>query len=365
MNEAAQHYEATATHPGFGPLPLPGRLFLDHFHLRFESEPATFEIPYEELKLHLEEGDEPALIFEHTKGSGWVIRTLDFDVTKNHAFTKNHLRLQWKQLAGQKTLHRALIASVAFIVCFLLIGLAISWMGGKMVRHAVNQISPEKEKKLGDEVYAEYKRRLPGWDDPAAMARVQAAYRALQKGLPNTNLIIEFHIIDQQLPNAGSLPGHIFINRGLFDLISTPEDLAGVLAHELGHIHQKHAFRLIVAQAGPAFVLKTYFGKSDSLLTGIVQNSQLAVGRTFSQEYEREADDEGWKYLVAANINPHGLIDMLEKFQNLEENLHIERGTFASHPATIDRIKRLEARWDKMPVKTNFVEFPVVQPAPP
>jgi hypothetical protein len=48
----------------------------------------------------------------------------------------------------------------------------------------------------------------------------------------------------------------------------------------------------------------------------------------------------------------------------MEENLHIQRGTFGTHPATIDRIKRLEARWDKLPTKTGFVEFPVAQPVP-
>ncbi|MDB6121211.1 MAG: peptidase Ste24p [Pedosphaera sp.] len=332
----------------------------DHYVLRFESEQITFEIPYSELKLLLEKGDdEEILTFEHTKETGWIIRTLDLEATRNHAFiTTNHLRLQWKKLTGRNNLRRAIIATCIFLAAFMLIGLVMSWVGGRMVIHLVNQIAPEKEKSLGDEAYNQYKSRLPAYDNPILMDRLTNVYAELQKGLPNTNFIFDFHLVDQELPNAGSLPGHVFVNRGLFDLVNTPEELAGVLAHEFGHIQRKHTFRLIISHEGPAFVLKTFLGNRDGVLTSIAQNSQLIVGRTFTQEYEREADDAAWDYLVAANINPRGLIDMLEKFKDEETRRELKPGMLSTHPPTSERIKRLEARWNKLPKKTGFFEFP-------
>jgi predicted Zn-dependent protease len=82
----------------------------------------------------------------------------------------------------------------------------------------------------------------------------------------------------------------------------------------------------------------------------------------FSQEYETEADVTGWSYLVAANIDPRGMIRALQKLEASEgagvAALHkAVPQAFQSHPATEERIARLEGKWKKLARKSGFLEL--------
>jgi putative metalloprotease len=84
------------------------------------------------------------------------------------------------------------------------------------------------------------------------------------------------------------------------------------------------------------------------------------VHQSFSQEYEKEADDYGWDYLVAANIDPRGMIDIFQRLKTVEaaEGLsEIVPKAFQSHPDIDKRIARLKAKWKKLPRKTGFIEL--------
>ena len=82
--------------------------------------------------------------------------------------------------------------------------------------------------------------------------------------------------------------------------------------------------------------------------------------QSFSQEYELEADSVGWDYLVAAQIDPRGLTDMLRKLKMVEDTTPgagLQMGAFSSHPATQKRILRLEKKWSKLKNKTLFTSL--------
>jgi len=88
--------------------------------------------------------------------------------------------------------------------------------------------------------------------------------------------------------------------------------------------------------------------------------SALLVNQSFSQEYENEADETGWRYMVAANIDPRGMIDMFRKLQAWEakqKTLDLVPHAFQSHPDLEKRIERLEAKWKKLPRKSGFIEL--------
>jgi len=88
--------------------------------------------------------------------------------------------------------------------------------------------------------------------------------------------------------------------------------------------------------------------------------SELLVYESFSQRYEQEADAYGWNYLVAAGINPHGMIEALQKLRAYEAKAGEAGGShrgaaFQSHPDLDKRIGWLEAKWAALPDKTRFV----------
>jgi len=163
------------------------------------------------------------------------------------------------------------------------------------------------------------------------------------------------------LPNAFALPGgHVVVTTGLMGLADRPEELAGVVAHELAHMTQRHVFRKIISSSGPYILCRLFMRDNSGLLGVLAGSSQLLVSQSFSQEYETEADDVGWQYLVAAHIDPRGLPDMLGKLQAEYESMnmaHLVPQAFSSHPATDKRIRRLQAKWAKLKDKSGFIEY--------
>ena len=116
-----------------------------------------------------------------------------------------------------------------------------------------------------------------------------------------------FHVVESEYPNAFALPGgHIVITTALLRLADRPEELLGVIAHEMAHITQHHHARKIISAAGPLVIFGIFFHSRDQTLDVLSSGSGLLVTQGFSQEYELEADDFGWKYLVTANIDPAG-----------------------------------------------------------
>jgi beta-barrel assembly-enhancing protease len=170
-----------------------------------------------------------------------------------------------------------------------------------------------------------------------------------------------YSIIESPEMNAyATMGGKIFINTGLLEKVKRPEQLAGVLAHEIAHNEARHGLRTIV---GSMTASAAY-----SLVTGdaswLVQASDLLTEHKFSREMESEADALGWDYMVAAEIDPAGMIEFFRSLQDASgDSLNLERAVawFSTHPLTEDRIAELEPklkalgdrRWKALLSKVN------------
>jgi len=198
-------------------------------------------------------------------------------------------------------------------------------------------------------------------EDTNRVAQLAALAAPLFRVLPRTQTEYRFHLVDDDEPNAFALPGgHIIVRTGLLKLADQPEDVLGVIAHEVAHVTEKHGFRKEVSSAGPFLIFEVFLGGRGGAVSVLAGGSALLVSQSFSQEYEMEADDVGWQYLVAANIDPRGMIDMFRKFKADEAKQKIRLNVpqaFSSHPALEKRIARLEAKWKKLPRKSGFVEL--------
>jgi Zn-dependent protease with chaperone function len=129
----------------------------------------------------------------------------------------------------------------------------------------------------------------------------------------------------------------------------TPDELAGVLAHEAAHVTKRHGLRQIISSVGPYLVLSAFFQGQDGFLSVIGGGAQVLITQNFSQKYEIEADDVAWDYMKKAKMNPHAFIDALEKLRKETEALErMQIKALSSHPPTSDRIKRLKGKWDKI-----------------
>jgi predicted Zn-dependent protease len=236
------------------------------------------------------------------------------------------------------------------------------------VRSLVAKLPPEMEKQIGSEMIAEVELQMNFVADTNRVAKLATIAAPLVKSIGDGKMELTFYIAEEEAPNAFAFPGgHVVVTTGLLKLADRPEELLGVISHEVAHVTQKHGIRKAIAAAGPFLIFQVFLGGGNRGMAGVVGGaSDLLIRQSFSQDYETEADDLGWQALVAAKIDPRGMTGMFEKLE-FYEHQH-EKGfglprAFASHPALEKRIARLEKKWRKLPEKMGFLDLSAAQPA--
>lgn len=114
-------------------------------------------------------------------------------------------------------------------------------------------------------------------------------------------------VLDHRLVNAFALPGgYIYLFNGLIQRARSPDELAGVLAHEIGHVKLRHGLRSAIQAGGLGFLLGTVFGDFAGG-TAVVVASRALLQSAFSRDAEREADRFGVELMLRAGGDPAGL----------------------------------------------------------
>jgi predicted Zn-dependent protease len=359
----SRSYPASASHPSIPEGSAAGQAKLDRWRLTFESPDKNLEIPLSRLDIQVssEENDESVFLADSTQRD-WMIQVYDpAFLRENFLVQQAHTRHQLKAMANEGEMNRRLRVTLWFVVGFLLLAVLAAALTKLMVRGLVARIPLQWEQEIGAQVMAEVKTMFPMVQDPKVFARVDKSVAPLINALPASAVQYQFYVVQEDLPNAFALPGgHVVITTGLLDLAERPEQLAGVVAHEIAHVTERHGFRKIISAAGPYLMCQLFLSRSSGLFGMLGESSELLVRQSFSQEYELEADSVGWDYLVRANIDPRGMTEMLHKLELEQKSRQDGQKSFAafsSHPATEKRIRKLEEKWKKLKVKSGFVEL--------
>ncbi|HEX4262777.1 MAG TPA: M48 family metallopeptidase [Verrucomicrobiae bacterium] len=364
MNEINQGFAASLFHPDFGNEVVNGRVFLDRWKLHFRSDSVSEEIPTETMEVEFEDGG-TRIYFKDPARPEFSIFTSDQTILKHPALKHaGHAQTQMTMVLGRRETNRALRLTAYFIVFCIVATWFCSVSLSFMVRTIASWVPMEWEEKFGEEEIAQLRSEGRLIDDTNQIAQLAALAQPLIKVLPENRRNLKFYILDDEEPNAFALPGeHVVVHKGLLQMVDTPEELLGVLAHELAHETQRHVIRHKIAAAGSLAVFGVFIhGKraSGSLLG---MGSGILVSQGFSQNYESEADAVGWKYLVAANIDPRGMISVFKKLKAQEDAMgfsHLMPQSLASHPALSKRIAVLDKKWQKLDRKIGFQELPPI-----
>jgi len=149
-------------------------------------------------------------------------------------------------------------------------------------------------------------------------------------------------VVDSPLVNAMAAPGgYLIVFRGLLQDTDTPEELAGVLAHEIQHVMLRHGMRLIVQHVSMAVIIAALSGDASGMLSYGLQAAQTLQTLSYSRKAENQADEQGLALLQQAGINPEGMMLFFEKLSHKEEDASPFRYV-STHPPTTERRRHLE-----------------------
>ncbi len=168
---------------------------------------------------------------------------------------------------------------------------------------------------------------------------------------------ITVKVYDIPIVNAFTLPGgHIVLTRGLLKESASADEVAGVVAHEIGHAAHRHPEAQMVRVMGVEILLSIASGTSG---TNTGSLAGLAALMQSSREAERQADAYAVSMLSAAKINPMGLRNFFEKVLKEEQKPLSQAfsrigSVFSTHPGTEDRIKFIKPMPADVPLKQSI-----------
>jgi predicted Zn-dependent protease len=213
---------------------------------------------------------------------------------------------------------------------------------------AIDLISVDDEIKIGRQAHAEVRRETPELKDPAVQAYVARIGRRLAANARGARYPYTFSIANYREINAFALPGGpVLVNRGAIEAAKTESQLAGVLAHEIAHISERHSARqlsnMMVTNLGLS-LLGALLGNSGGATAANIAARYVASGAflKFSRDDEGEADRVGAAIMARAGWDAHGMIELM---QTIREQQRRDPGSvevfFSNHPAPADRIAQL------------------------
>jgi predicted Zn-dependent protease len=231
------------------------------------------------------------------------------------------------------------------------------WLAGTQreitrVPAAATRMSDEKEIEIGNEMAQEYGFRLGGARGSDETKKIQDYVSLIGRrvsGRAHRKLPYQFHYVPESyFVNAFALPGgHVFIGRGLLELMDSEDELAAVLGHEVEHIDHYHCAERAQTEAA---LRKIPLGGLAAIPVEIFEAG-------YTKDQELEADREGTQLAVMAGYSPVGAIRMFEKFDQLEHQQASQtrspgqelskvawqslREYFRSHPPPQERITQV------------------------
>ena len=173
--------------------------------------------------------------------------------------------------------------------------------------------------------------------DPAGKRALQTMVISLSK---HHNVVYPFDVkvleFDKKLVNAFAVPGfHIIIMHGLISFADSPDEVAGVLAHEMGHALKHHPTEGLIHRLTLNLIMTAAFGSTFDLGTEFLSAKH-------TREHELEADNIAIQLLKESNVSNKGLLKFFNKMKKDEDDIPFVNDYFGSHPATKLRIEAVQ-----------------------
>jgi predicted Zn-dependent protease len=233
-------------------------------------------------------------------------------------------------------------------------------------------VSTQQEVQMGENYASQISQQLPLVKDPEIVRYINVLGDSLARVADDRNLTWHFEVVDSREVNAFAVPGgYVYVNRGLIERATTMNQLATVMGHEIGHVVKRHSIKQMQKAQGANVGVSLACILTRVCDSGLGQTAiNLGGGMVFakfSRNDENEADIEGIRFAVAAQIDPRGMPAMFRiLLDERKSRPDAVEAWFLSHPMEEERIAATQAliqqypsaALDKLTVDTpNFQAF--------
>jgi len=179
-------------------------------------------------------------------------------------------------------------------------------------------------------------------DDPLLTELTESVGKRVAEVSPRKDMPVKFKVLNLGEVNAVALPnGRIYVFRGMLETSDTEDELAAVLAHEVGHVAGRHSlkqFRLSLGISLLADLLN--LNKQSALVQNLAGFAATLYELGYSRQHERDADNYALRLALLAGYDPKGSVELFEKFVKHEGKPARWLIYLSTHPASTERLER-------------------------
>ena len=304
---------------------------------------------------------------EFEAGSTRIWRYEDFSVRQDRS--QGPLRLEYGEfppeileiadpefgeVLGKRLPKKSLFLSVGFAMLAVLLVPAIIYWGIPLASGWFAYFIPVSiEKQVGQYVIDEvFPSRIVCKTDAGEQALEKLVSRLVP---PDSEYVFQVEVVDSGLVNAIAFPGgNILIFRGLLEKSPSADAVAGVLAHEMQHVFQRHGTENLLNQVALSGLFKLLTVEANAIAETLFAGVRTLSLLKYTRELETEADALALQLLYQAGVDP---VEMLAMFQVLKNHSSSLPESISTHPDMSSRMEKLEIIIDQKP---DFVSKPVL-----
>jgi len=240
---------------------------------------------------------------------------------------------------------------------------------------AHSTFTPLQERRIGESIMREIRADRSFYGEPEATDYISGLGRRLAAGAHESRQDFEFFLLRDPAINAFALPGgFIGVNTGLILTAQAESELAGVMAHEISHVTQRHIARMLAQQSqsqlasiaaiAGALLLSRVSSQAGEAAFALGTAGAIQGQLNFTRDNEREADRVGLQVLDQAGFDPRGMAAFFERMQRASP-IH-ESSAFSylrTHPLTFERIADMQNRTQGMGYRQvpDSLEFQLIR----
>ncbi|HYW13225.1 MAG TPA: M48 family metallopeptidase [Longimicrobium sp.] len=217
-------------------------------------------------------------------------------------------------------------------------------------------VSTQQEVQLGADYSRQINQQMPMLNDQATVNYVNQIGQQIAQIADPRGIRYHFYVVNSDVVNAFALPGgYVYINRGIIERADNVSELAGVLAHEVGHVAERHSIEQLQRAQNANLGLNVLYGVLLGRNPSGVEQAGIQVGGSavfagYTRDAEREADAVAVGYLMRAGYSPNGLPSFFQELLELQQRQpgRVQQW-FATHPTTQERVANTQAAIARTP----------------